>query len=172
MASLPIFISAVANSTDEPHFPLLFTWSTHDGQIKEVLITPDDEWLHDHSIEPNLQNLDEQQLYEFGYEAQDILAEWATELDTDTMYAIDPETVEILIENLYDTKGLDPAFEVLPIEHWFDERDVDLHAARQENGDETPLSLLSPDEQIMSLLQVAANHDLLDLSELAQDESL
>lgn len=170
MSSLPIFISAVANSTDEPHFPLLFTWSTHDGQIKEVLITPDDEWLHNHSIEPNLQNLDEQQLYEFGYEAQDILAEWATELDTDTLYAVDAEVVTLLIENLYDTKGLDPAFEVLPIEQWFAERDVNLHDARRANGDETPLNLLSPDEQILNTLQVAAQYELLDLSELEQDQ--
>ena len=166
MASLPIFISAVANSTDEPHFPLLFTWSTHDGQIKEVLVTPDDDWLHEHSIEPNLQNLDEQQLYEFGYEAQDILSEWATELDTDTMYAVDAESVEALVETLYDTKGLDPAFEIVSIEQWFKERDINLHRAREEQGDNTPLHLLSPDEQIMSLLQLAASHDLLDLSDL------
>lgn len=166
MASLPIFISAVANSTDEPHFPLLFTWSTHDGQIKEVLVTPDDDWLHEHSIEPNLQNLDEQQLYEFGYEAQDILNEWATELDTDTLYAVDAEAVEALVETLYDTKGLDPAFEIISIEQWFSERDINLHNAREEQGDSTPLHLLSPDEQIMSLLQLAASHDLLDLSEL------
>lgn len=166
MASLPIFISAVANSTDEPHFPLLFTWSTHDGQIKEVLVTPDDDWLHEHSIEPNLQNLDEQQLYEFGYEAQDILSEWATELDTDTMYAVDAESVEALVETLYDTKGLDPAFEIVSIEQWFNERDINLHRAREVQGDNTPLHLLSPDEQIMSLLQLAASHDLLDLSDL------
>ena len=166
MASLPIFISAVANSTDEPHFPLLFTWSTHDGQVKEVLVTPDDDWLHEHSIEPNLQNLDEQQLYEFGYEAQDILNEWAAELDTDTFYAVDAETVETLVEALYDTKGLDPAFEVVSIEQWFSERDINLHRAREEQGDSTPLHLLSPDEQIMSLLQLAATHDLLDLSDL------
>lgn len=166
MASLPIFISAVANSTDEPHFPLLFTWSTHDGQVKEVLVIPDDDWLHEHSIEPNLQNLDEQQLYEFGYEAQDILNEWAAELDTDTFYAVDEQTVETLVEALYDTKGLDPAFEVLSIEQWFSERDINLHRAREEQGDSTPLHLLSPDEQIMSLLQLAASHDLLDLSDL------
>ncbi|SBS35340.1 hypothetical protein MAQ5080_03147 [Marinomonas aquimarina] len=166
MASLPIFISAVANSTDEPHFPLLFTWSTHDGQIKEVLVTPDDDWLHEHAIEPNLQNLDEQQLYEFGYEAQDILSEWATELDTDTLYAVDAETVEALVETLYDTKGLDPAFEIISIEQWFSERDIELHRAREEQGDNTPLHLLSPDEQIMSLLQLAASYDLLDLSAL------
>ncbi|MGB2064373.1 hypothetical protein MGA5115_03194 [Marinomonas gallaica] len=171
MASLPIFISAVANSTDEPHFPILITWSTHDGQVKEVLVTPDDEWLHSHAIEPNIQNLDEQQLYEFGYEAQDILTEWATELDTDTMYAVDAETVEILIETLYDTKGLEPSFEINSIEQWFSERDVNIHQAREEQGEHTPLQLLSPDEQIMSLLQIAANHDLLDLSALETDDS-
>lgn len=170
MASLPIFMSAVANSTDEPHFPLLFTWSTHDGQVKEVLITPDDDWLHEHSIEPNLQNLDEQQLYEFGYEAQDILSEWATEFDTDTIYAVDVEVVTAMVEAIYDTKGLDPSFEVLAIEDWFAERDVHLHQAREAQGDSTPLHLLSPDEQVMSLLQLAASHDLLDLSDLIEQE--
>ncbi|MFQ3187176.1 MAG: hypothetical protein ACI8Q3_002217, partial [Marinomonas primoryensis] len=51
MASLPIFMTAVANSSDEPAFPLLFTWSTHEAQVKEVLVIPDDEWLENHRIE-------------------------------------------------------------------------------------------------------------------------
>lgn len=166
MASLPIFITAVANSPDEPAFPLLFTWSTHEAQIKEVLVIPDDEWLEDHTIEPNALDIDEQQLYEFGFEASDVLAEWINEFDTDVIYALDPETLSILIEATYDIKGLEPSFEVQSIYSWFEERDVNLNEAIATQGNHTPLHLLAPDEQISQLLHIAAEHSLIDPSDL------
>ena len=166
MASLPIFMTAVANSSDEPAFPLLFTWSTHEAQVKEVLVIPDDEWLELHRIEPNALDLDEQQLYEFGYEASDILAEWINEFDTDVIYALEPEPISLLIETVYDIKGMEPSFEVQSIHSWFEERDVDLDDALAEKGQTTPLHLLPPDELIIQLLQIAVEHGLIDPSDI------
>ncbi|BFM48076.1 hypothetical protein [Marinomonas sp. THO17] len=166
MASLPIFITAVANSPDDPTFPLLFTWSTHDAQVKEVLVIPDDDWLHHYTIEPNAQDLDEQQLYEFGFEASDILAEWTNEFDTDVIYALDPEMLSKLVEATYDTKALDPSFEILSIHQWFNEHGVDLNEAFEDQGQHSALHLLPPDELIVQLLQIAAEYELIDTSEL------
>ncbi|MEO9656430.1 hypothetical protein [Marinomonas sp.] len=168
MASLPIFITAVANSSDEPAFPLLFTWSTHEAQVKEVLVIPDDAWLENHTIESNALDLDEQQLYEFGYEASDILAEWINEFDTDVVYALEPEMITPLIEATYDAKGLEPSFEVQSIYNWFDERDVQLDEVINDMGIHTPLHLLPPDELIMQLLQVAADHQLINLEDIQE----
>ena len=166
MASLPIFMTAVANSSDEPAFPLLFTWSTHEAQVKEVLVTPDDEWLENHRIEPNALDLDEQQLYQFGYEASDILAEWINEFDTDVIYALEPEPLSLLIEATYDIKGLEPSFEVQSIHSWFEERDVNLDEAVAEQGQTSPLHLLPPDELIVLLLQTAVEHSLIDQNDI------
>ncbi|QUX91696.1 hypothetical protein CYL31_09850 [Marinomonas sp. A3A] len=166
MASLPIFMTAVANSSDEPAFPLLFTWSTHEAQVKEVLVIPDDEWLENHRIEPNAHDLDEQQLYEFGFEASDILAEWINEFDTDVIYALEPESLNLLVEATYEIKGLEPSFEVQSIHSWFQERDVDLDDAVAEQGQTTPLHLLPPDELVILLLQIAVEHALIDPSDI------
>ena len=169
MASLPIFMTAVANSSDHPAFPLLFTWSTHQAQVKEVLVIPDDEWLADHNIEPNALDLDEQQLYEFGYEASDILAEWINEFDTDVIYALEPDVIIPLIDATYETKHLEPSFEVQSIYSWFEERNVQLDDIINEMGNLTPLHLLPPDELVMQLLQIAAEHELIDTTQLSQD---
>lgn len=171
MASLPIFMTAVANSSDEPAFPLLFTWSTHEAQVKEVLVIPDDEWLEQHRIEPNALDLDEQQLYEFGYEASDILAEWINEFDTDVIYTLEPESISLLIEAVYDIKGMEPSFEVQSIHSWFEERDVDLDDAVAQLGQTTPLHLLPPDELIIQLLQIAVEHGLIDPSDIPAIEN-
>ncbi|RBP84562.1 hypothetical protein EBI01_04690 [Marinomonas rhizomae] len=170
MASLPIFMTAVANSSDEPAFPLLFTWSTHEAQVKEVLVIPDDEWLENHRIEPNAHDLDEQQLYEFGFEASDILAEWINEFDTDVIYALEPESLNLLVEATYDIKGLEPSFEVQSIHSWFEERDVDLDDAVVAQGQLTPLHLLPPDELVIQLLQIAVEHGLIDPSDIPVTE--
>ncbi|GGN34361.1 hypothetical protein GCM10011350_30630 [Marinomonas arctica] len=159
-------MTAVANSSDEPAFPLLFTWSTHEAQVKEVLVIPDDEWLEQHRIEPNALDLDEQQLYEFGYEASDILAEWINEFDTDVIYTLEPEAISLLIEAVYDIKGMEPSFEVQGIHSWFEERDVDLDDAVAQLGQTTPLHLLPPDELIIQLLQIAVEHGLIDPSDI------
>ncbi|MFT2099238.1 hypothetical protein ACMUMQ_12850 [Marinomonas sp. 2405UD66-6] len=166
MASLPIFMTAVANSSDEPAFPLLFTWSTHGAQVKEVLVIPDDEWLENHTIEPNTHDLDEQQLHEFGFEASDILAEWINEFDTDVVYGLEPEELNHLIEATYDIKGLEPSFEVQSIHSWFEERDVNLNDAFLEQGQTTPLHLLPPDELVIQLLQIAVEHGLIDQNDI------
>lgn len=166
MASLPIFITAVANSSDDPAFPLMFTWSTHEAQVKEVLVIPDDEWLESHSIEPNVHDLDEQQLYEFGFEASDILAEWINEFDTDVIYGLDPESVSQLVEATYDVKGLEPSFEVQGIHAWFEERDVNLNDAITEQGNHTPMHLMAPDELIIQLLNIAVEHGLINPNDI------
>jgi hypothetical protein len=162
MASLPIFMTAVANSSDEPAFPLTFTWSTHEAQVKEVLVIPDDEWLENHNIESNIHDLDEQQLHEFGFEASDILAEWVNEFDTDVIYGLEPEILNPLIEAIYEIKGLEPSFGVQSIHSWFEERDIDLDDAVMGQGQTTPLHLLPPDELIIQLLQIAVEHGLID----------
>ncbi|WCN09311.1 hypothetical protein [Marinomonas mediterranea] len=169
MASLPIFITAVANSADEPSFPLLFTWSTHDAEIKEVLVTPDDDWLHSAAVESNIQNIDENQLYEFGYEAGDILSEWTSEFDTDTVYALQPQNLALLVEAIFDSKGLEPTFEVLDIYDWFLERGLDLRNEWSALGNPTPLELMPLDEQIASLLQIAAENELIEAPEREAD---
>ncbi|MBD5771927.1 hypothetical protein [Marinomonas colpomeniae] len=166
MASLPIFMTAVANSSDEPAFPLTFTWSTHEAQVKEVLVIPDDEWLENHNIESNIHDLDEQQLYEFGFEASDILAEWINEFDTDTIYGLEPDILNPLIEATYEIKGLEPSFGVQSIHSWFEERDVNLDDAIAQQGNNTPLHLLAPDELILQLLQIAVEHELINPNDI------
>jgi len=170
MASLPIFLTCVANSTDEPSFPLLFTWSTQDAQIKEVLVIPDDDWLHSAQIETNLFDINEAQLYEFGYEASDILTEWSNEFDTDQVLALDVNLVQALVEQTFDAKGLDPTFEVISAHQWFKDRDVDLQEEfTLLNLHQSP-DLLPPDELISTLLGIAHNKELIGLVDIEEPE--
>ncbi len=170
MTSLPIFLTCVANSADEAEFPLLFTWSTPDLQIKEVLIIPDDDWLHNASIESNLCDIDENQLYEFGYEASDILAEWTAEFDTDFVLALDPDLVGSMVEATFDAKGMDPSFEVVSAHRWFSDRDVDLIYELSLLDLSQAVELLPPDEQIATLLGIAHAKSLIEMPILDQDD--
>ncbi len=164
MASLPIFMTAVANSSDNPVFPLLFAWSTSQAQVKEVLVVPDDTWLENNVIEPNILDINETQFYEFGFEPSDILAEWINDFDTDVIYGLYSEEISLLIEAIYDTKGLEPSFEVQNIHSWFAEHDVNLNEAFTNQGQQTSLHLLPPDEIIIFLLQTAIEYGLIDSS--------
>lgn len=171
MTSLPIFLTCVANSTDEAEFPLLFTWSTPDLQIKEVLIIPDDDWLHNANIESNLCDIDENQLYEFGFEASDILAEWTAEFDTDFVLALDPDLVGSMVEATFDAKGMDPSFEVVSAHRWFSDREVDLNYELTLLDLSQAVELLPPDEQIATLLGIAHAKDLIEMPLLEQDDT-
>ncbi|TBR42167.1 hypothetical protein CBF23_007740 [Marinomonas agarivorans] len=165
MTSLPIFLTCVANSIDEPDFPLLLTWSTPEAQIKEVLVIPDDNWLESAQIESNHLAIDEGQLYEFGYEASDILAEWNNELDTDQVLALDVESVSKMVERIYDVKGLYPNFEIVSVWQWFAEQDIDLAHEIGLRHNEYAIDTLPPDELIAALLTIAYDHGLIDMPE-------
>lgn len=169
MASLPIFLTSVANSTDDPLFPLLFTWSTHEAQIKEVLIIPDDEWLHSGQVESNQFGIKESQLYEFGYEASDVLAEWEAEFDTDQVLALDIDSVGTLVEQIYEVKGMYPNFEVVSAQQWFMERDVNLMQEMALLHPEQPADLLAPDELVGALLSIAYNKGLIGLEDIEEE---
>lgn len=164
MTSLPIFLTCVANSVDEAEFPLLLTWSTPEAQIKEVLVTPDDNWLEHYQIESNPFDIHESQLYEFGYEATDILAEWNNEFDTDQVLAIDVDTVQAMVERVYDVKGLSPNFEVVSAWQWFADNDIDLAHELNLHHTEHTVSTLPPDELIATLLSIAYEHGLIHLN--------
>lgn len=170
MASLPIFLTCVANSTDDPTFPLLFSWSTPDAQIKEVLVTPDDDWLHESQVETNILDINEEQLYEFGYEATDIIAEWSGELDTDQVIALDVELASDMLDAVFEVKGLSPSFEVLSVEEWFANHGVEYQDALQSLPQEYTLELLPPDEQIAALLNLAYSHQLIQLDDIEEPE--
>ena len=169
MSSLPIFLTSVANSSDEPCFPILFTWSTSDAQIKEVLVIPDDAWLDVAEVEVNQFDITQNQLYDFGFEASDILAEWTNELDTDCVYAFDADLVSSMVEKTYDCKNLDPSFEVASIHQWFANHDVDLEHELALMDLSLPAHLLPPDELIATLLQVAYQHELIELADVSHD---
>ena len=94
----PQFLDIEGSSHDEGSFPICISWSLANGQIKNVIVMPDDEWNPQDAGMPE-EAL--QHLYDNGVAGIDIIRELNTDLDGAAVYidGIDYDTE--LLEKLY-----------------------------------------------------------------------
>ncbi|WP_250657774.1 hypothetical protein [Alkalimarinus coralli] len=112
----PQFLDIESSSYDEDCFPICIAWSLPDGQIKNVLVMPDDDWSPHNSTLPE-ETL--QHLYDNGVSGIDIIREMNGDLDGIPVYidGIDYDTE--LLEKLYETFDEEPTFELTPVTSLF-----------------------------------------------------
>ncbi|MCP5208850.1 MAG: hypothetical protein H7A01_16765 [Hahellaceae bacterium] len=111
--STPIFADIEASMNDASGFPTAICWSLANGEIKSVLIIPEDEWLEDEeNIEPHV-NMRE--LYNHGVPVLDIIREMNEDLDGKTVYMPGHYFENEWLEKLFAAYNIDPSFEPLPL---------------------------------------------------------
>ena len=112
----PQFLDIESSSYDDDSFPICVAWSTPDGQIKNVLIMPDDEWNPQDSTLPE-EAL--QHLYDHGVSGIDIIREMNDDLDGKAVFVDGIGYDSELIEKFYETFGEEPSFEIAAISELF-----------------------------------------------------
>ncbi|MFD2230734.1 hypothetical protein [Alkalimarinus sediminis] len=155
----PQFIDIESSSYDEECFPTCIAWSLPDGQIKNVLVMPDEDWS------PQDSPLDEetlQHLYDHGVSGIDIIREMNQDLDGKPVYidGIDYDTD--LLEQLYDTFDEEPTFELTPVtslltSKGFEEIMDSKNLIMQENN----LNIKHAEHNVLALLILARENGLM-----------
>ena len=68
--NFPLFIDIETSSADDTAFPTSISWSLPDGQLKSVLIIPDDEWEPWDNTDADI---DLQHLFDQGVSGPDVI---------------------------------------------------------------------------------------------------
>ncbi len=149
----PSFIDIEFSSPDEGGFPTAITWSLPNGQIKSVLLIPDDEWEPwDHADS----HIDLQFLFDQGVSGPDLIRELNTDLDGKTVFIDGLDEDEQLLELLYETYHNELSFEVASITQLFTSHSLEeLLAHRNQLASENQLDLDSIEDCVRALLHLS-----------------
>mgnify|MGYP000120840937 CR=1 FL=1 len=155
----PQFLDIESSSYDEDSFPTCIAWSLPDGQIKNVLVMPDEDWNPQDSSLPD-ETL--QHLYDHGVSGIDIIREMNDDLDGKPVYIDGIDYDAELLEKLCDTFDEEPTFELTPITSLitnksFEEIMDSKSLIMQENN----LNTKHAEHNVLSLLMIARENELL-----------
>jgi hypothetical protein len=120
--NFPLFIDIEASAPHENGFPISISWSLADGQLKSVLITPDDEWDPWDNADPEV---DLQHLFDQGVTGPDVIRELNEDLDGKTVYVDGLDEDELLLEKLFDTYQQSFGFEIARVNELFPRHDIE-----------------------------------------------
>ena len=155
----PQFLDIESSSYDEGSFPTCVAWSTPDGQIKNILIMPDDEWNPQDSTLPE-ETL--QHLYDHGVSGIDIIREMNDDLEGKAVFVDGIGYDDELLEKFYETFGEEPSFEIAPVSELFtNKRFEEIMDNRNQVIQDNNLNTEQADHNVLSLLILAREASLI-----------
>ncbi len=156
----PVFIDTDASTFDDNGFPIAIAWSLPDGQLKSVLVIPDDEWDPWENADPHI---DLQHLFDQGITGADIVRELNEDLDGQTVFIDGLDEDERLLEKLFDTYQQSMGFELAPMSELFREQDLEsILAMREDTAREYQLDLELIEDKIKAMIFMVNAQQLFD----------
>jgi len=158
--SIPRFLDIEYCQTDDALFPTAIAWSLEDGQMKSVVIAPDEAWVPDGA---DLGDIDLFYLEEQGVPILELVRELHEDLPGQTVYVdgIDPD--ETLADLIFEAVKQEAPFEIAPIADLITDLDSDtLEDRRRELMFEEGLEPQLPENGVYALLLIARECGLLD----------
>ncbi|KZY34124.1 MULTISPECIES: hypothetical protein [unclassified Oleiphilus] len=149
----PSFIDIEYSTPDEGGFPTAITWSLANGQIKSVLIIPDDEWDPWDNTDSTV---DLQFLFDQGVSGPDVIRELNQDLDGQTVFIDGLDEDEALLELLFETYNNELGFEIASITQLFSSHPLEtLLAKRNDLAIENQLDIDSIEDNVRALLHLS-----------------
>jgi hypothetical protein len=109
----PRFLDIEYCQTEDALFPVAMAWSVENGQMKTVVIAPDDAWIPD---DGDLGDFDLLYLEEQGVPLIEIVHELHQDLPDQTVYVDGMDPDEVLVDMIFDAVDSDVPFEIVGIE--------------------------------------------------------
>ncbi|MFB2705962.1 hypothetical protein [Marinobacter shengliensis] len=157
--SIPRFLDIEYCQTDDALFPVAMAWSLEDGQMKTVVIAPEEAWLPD---DGDLGDFDLLYLEEQGVPLLELVQELHQDLPDQTVYVDGMDPDEILIDLIFSAVSQDAPFEIAPISELITGIDSDtLEDRRRQLMFDEGLEPQLPENGVYALLMLAQEKGLL-----------
>jgi len=146
----PLFIDVDISTPDEGGYPTAIVWSLPDGQMKSVIISPDEDWYPWDNTDGTI---DVQHLMDQGVSGPDIIREMNDDLNGQTVFVDGLDEDEKYLELLYETYGESLSFEIEPISKLFPSYQLEqLLQLRNDIANEYQFDLGNIEDKLKSLL--------------------
>jgi hypothetical protein len=151
--NFPIFISFEVTDI-ETGYPYAISWSLPDGQLKSVLVRPEEDWLIDFengNFNPDAPSL--QDLLDKGESVLDILKEWDHDFDGSEIYCQDPILAQYCMELMFDAYNRECDFDLISEYDCYDNVDsLDLDDQRRWIMDTEGLSASNCEDSVRAMI--------------------
>ncbi len=150
----PRFLVLEASSYQEDAYPVAACWSISDGQLKDVLIRPEQEWIKADASNEDTQTLTRQQLELTGESALDVVREISEDVDKQQVYVSETYLYQHWLSTLYSAFGAEVPFEIAPLTDLFFMSESELEEELQNLSSNLLLDLRVPEERVKTLLEL------------------
>jgi len=158
--SIPRFLDIEYCQTDDALFPTAIAWSLADGQMKTVVIAPEQAWLPD---DGDLGDTDLLYLEEQGVPLLELVQELHQDLPDQTVFVDGMDPDEILIDLIFSAVDQEAPFEIAPVSELISNLDsVTLEDRRRQLMFEEGLEPQLPENGVYALLLLAREEGLMD----------
>ncbi|MFO8141862.1 MAG: hypothetical protein R6T87_08245 [Marinobacter sp.] len=158
--SIPRFLDIEYCQTDDALFPTAIAWSLADGQMKSVVIAPDDAWLPE---DGDLGDIDLLYLEEQGVPVLELVRELHEDLPDQTVYVDGMDPDELLVDLIFEAVQQDAPFEIAPIAELISGLDSDtIEDKRRQLMFDEGLEPQLPENGVYALLLLAREAGCLD----------
>ncbi len=150
----PRFLVLEASSYEDDAYPVAACWSISDGQLKDVLIRPEQEWIKSDASNEDSQVIPRQQLELTGESALDVVRELSEDVDKQQVYVSEPFLYRQWLSTLYGSFSAEVPFDMVPLSDLFFMSGPELEEELENLSNNLLLDLRVPEERVRTLLEL------------------
>jgi len=150
----PRFLVLEASSFEEDAYPVAASWSIADGQLKAILIRPEDEWTKWDSSNEDRHGLNREQLTMMGETVLDVIRELNDDVDKQPVYVTEPFLYQSWLSTMYEAYGAEVPFDIFPAYELFGMTEEDLEEELENLASNLLLDVKVPEDRIKSMLEL------------------
>ncbi len=152
----PRFLVLEASSYEEDAYPIAASWSIADGQLKAILIRPEDEWQTWDASNEDSHGITRNQIEMVGESVLDIIRELSDDVDKQPVYVSEPFLYEKWLTTLFAAYGADVPFDIYPLSDLFNMDKESLEEELEILSHNLLLDLKVSEERVRTLLELYA----------------
>lgn len=152
----PRFLVLESSSFEEDAYPIAACWSIADGQLKDVLIRPEDEWQAWDASNEDRHGITRSQIEMVGETVLDVIRELSDDVDKQPVYVNEPYLYEKWLTTLYGAYGAELPFDIVPATELFQMSEAELEEELENLSSNLLLDLKVPEERVRTCLELYA----------------
>ena len=152
----PRFLVLESSSYEEDAYPIAACWSIADGQLKDVMIRPEDEWRTWDASNEDRHGITRNQIELVGETVLDVIRELSEDVDKQPVYVSEPYLYTKWLSTLYSAYGAELPFEVVPMTELFKMEEAELQEELENLSSNLLLDLKVPEEKVRTCLELYA----------------
>jgi len=150
----PRFLVLEASSYEEDAYPIAASWSIADGQLKAILIRPEDQWRDWDASNEDHHGITRSQIEMVGETALDVIRELSEDVDKSPVYVNEPFLYERWLNTLYSAYGVEIPFDIYPATDLFQMKQEELEEELENLSSNLLLDLKVPEDRVRTQLEL------------------